>query len=83
MGYLEPTSFALVETGQKGNEKSLTVQCWMYLISQFTLRFATSVGTILLCIFKSNCHLLHQQIQACRKKIVFFFISNLTQKQSL
>lgn len=60
MGYLEPTSFALVEKGQKGNEKPLMVQCWMHLISQFTLRFATSVGTIRLCIFKSNCHLPHQ-----------------------
>lgn len=60
MGYLESTSFALVEKGQKGNENPLTVQHWMSLISQFTLCFAASVGTILLCIFKSNCHLPHQ-----------------------
>lgn len=60
MGYLEPTSFALVEKGQKGNENPLTVQHWMSLISQFTPCFAASVGTILLCIFKSNCHLPHQ-----------------------
>lgn len=60
MGYLEPTSFALVEKGQKRNENPLTVQHWMYLISQFTPCFAASLGTILLCIFKSNCHLPHQ-----------------------
>lgn len=60
MGYLESTSFALVEKGQKGNENPLTVQHWMSLISQFTLCFAASASTILLCIFKSNCHLPHQ-----------------------
>lgn len=60
MGYLESTSFALVEKGQKGNENPLTVQHWMSLISQFTLCFTASASTILLCIFKSNCHLPHQ-----------------------
>lgn len=60
MGYSEPTSFALVEKGQKGNENPLTVRHWMSLISQFSLCFAASVGTILRCVFKSNCHLQHQ-----------------------
>lgn len=70
MGYLEPTSFALVEKGQKGNENPLTVQCWMYLISQFTLCFAASVGTMLLCILKVivTCHISIKQIQACSEE---------------
>lgn len=60
MSYLESSSFALVAMEQRGNEKPLTAQCWLYLISQFTLCFAGSVGTIPLCIFKSSCHMLHQ-----------------------
>lgn len=50
MGYLEPTSFALVEKGQQGNEDPPppppAVQHWVALISQFTLCFAASLGTM-------------------------------------
>lgn len=57
MGYLELTSFALVEKGQLGNETppTPTVQHWLSLISQFTLCFAASLVTILLYISTSNC----------------------------
>lgn len=60
MSYLESSSFARVAMEQRGNEKLLMAQCWVYLISQFTLCFAGSVGTIPLCIFESSCDMLHQ-----------------------
>lgn len=55
-----PLHLHLWRKGQKGNENALTVQHWMSLISQFSLCFAASLGTILGCVFKSNCHLRHQ-----------------------